>query len=147
MIHTFTMYSKLDIYNVRICETELNTTYGLASDILSNTYPGITATITCAYGGWKLFLFIDVIKLLGKSCITDKDYYTVESIIDRFSMCHFGEVFDFTLTRLEYRYDVVVSESKREFFLRRYKKTVNKRGFNKKRCMKLQFIIAVKVNL
>ncbi len=133
MIHTFSMYADISIENVNFCEKVFDTNYTLISEEIKSENDGISATITNMYGGWKLFLTIDAIKLLGTPNIAETDYYKVEDFLNKFCMENFGEILDLILTRIEYRYDAVLSPVEREFFLRRYKKIIDKRYFAEKK--------------
>lgn len=132
MIHTFSMYANLEMENIELCCGVVSADYNMASDIISNKSKGFTANISKQYGGWKLFLIVDVIKLLGRSDIYERDYLQVQNIINGFSMHFFGEILDFVLTRIEYRHDALLDKAEREFLLRRYKKIIDKYYFAKK---------------
>lgn len=133
MIHTFSMYANIGIENVKFCERIFNTDYILVSEEINTRYDGVSATISNMYGGWKLFLTIDVIKLLDKANINNNDYYEIKDFIDKFCMDYLGELLDLVLTRIEYRYDAILSPAEREFFLRRYKKIIDKYYFAEKK--------------
>ncbi len=133
MIHTFTMYADLEVKNVIFCERKFNADYILVSEKVKSKNNGITATITNMYGGWKLFLIIDAIKLLNTPNIKEADYCKVEDFLNRFCMDNFGEMLDLVLTRIEYRYDAILPPEQREFFLRRYKKITDKYYFAEKK--------------
>lgn len=133
MIHTFSMYADISIENINFCERVFNTDYILISEKIKTENDGVSATITNMYGGWKLFLTIDAIKLLSTANIDESDYNRTKQFLDQFCMLNFGELLDLVLTRIEYRYDAILSPNERKFFLRRYKKIIDKRYFAEKK--------------
>ncbi len=133
MIHTFTLYANLNSENVIYFETKHGTDYILACDVIKDTSEGVTLTVSNIYGGWKLFLTIDVILLLGKANIKENDYYIVEGLLDNLCIQNFGESLDLILTRIEYRCDAILTSEIREFFLKRYKKITTRHHFAEKK--------------
>lgn len=127
------MYANLEIENVNYAEKKYNTNYILVTEKIKTVNKGIAATISNIYGGWKLFLVVDAIRLLNKSNIHDNDYYEIKKILNKFCMQNFGELLDLILTRIEYRHDAILTPEEREFFLRRYKKIIDKRYFAEKK--------------
>ncbi|WP_153461405.1 hypothetical protein [Sediminibacillus terrae] len=66
-------------------------------------------------GDWNLQLKIDAVKLLNRGTIKEEDYDLVESDIRKFLTRHFGhsDYFDsHTLTRIDYRLDIELSDKK-----------------------------------
>lgn len=127
------MYCNLEMENITFCEEKFDANYILVGEIISDKKAGIAATISNIYGGWKLLLTIDAIKLLNKADIQDNDYNKVENFLHRFCMDNFGEILNLILTRIEYRYDAKMLPEERDFFLRRYKKIIDKQYFAEKK--------------
>lgn len=78
---------------------------------------------------WNLHVKIDILKMLGRSNITEKDYNLVEADIRRFLFYQFGHSAHYDnhiLTRIDYRYDVEIPDEKhRELIFHLFEKYTN----------------------
>ncbi|MGM8215814.1 phage/plasmid replication domain-containing protein [Bacillaceae bacterium W0354] len=104
---------------------------------ISEKFPCYTITwLSCRGSVWNLHVKIDILKLLGRSNITEKDYNLVEADIRRFLIYQFGHSTHFdnhTLTRIDYRYDVEIPEEKhRELIFHLFEKYTNKYFYKQK---------------
>ena len=112
---------------------------------ISNQFKGITAWISDNIDNMlkyspnsidKIFVNVsaDFILLLEKADILESDFSKVSDILSNFSFELLGE-YDYnllTLTKLEYRYDALVSKEDMKIIFDICKKTFNKNGHYKK---------------
>ena len=92
----------------------------------SGRFNGVTLSISNRGNNkWKLYMFVDVIKLLGKHDLSEADCSSLENEIKLVLYClfqHFGYYQDHVLQRIDFRYDVVVPKNERELLLHIYQK-------------------------
>lgn len=128
MIHTaelFTYMSSDDIFRLT---SKYNESITLIGDIINKKLDnGIKICFrNCSLRliPWQINVFIDVIKLLNKSDISDTDYIEVQEKIDKnLSIVFDGKSRDLILKRIEYRFDVKVgNQIEKETLLHMYRK-------------------------
>ncbi|RKQ16447.1 hypothetical protein [Ureibacillus endophyticus] len=86
---------------------------------VKSEHPGFAFTWLSSNGkgSWNIHLKVDIVKLLRKSDITEKDYQGVEAIIRKFLISQFGHSSHFDehiLTRIDYKLDVVIPNKNHE---------------------------------
>lgn len=134
MLHTTQFCCQLqseEIYN-------LTQRFNVSADSLYKEIDGISPGITTALKersyDWSMLIYVDFIKLLGKADISEKDFADAMKEINRFKQFVFGnERKEIILTRIDYRFDIVVSDKQqRELFLKLYRKSYERHRFKKK---------------
>jgi len=92
----------------------------------SGRFNGITLSISNKGNNkWKLYMFVDVIKLLGKHDISESDYSLLKSEIKLILFAlfrHYCYYDQHVLQRIDYRYDVIVPKHERDLLLHMYQK-------------------------
>lgn len=85
--------------------------------------------------GYRLNFIVDFIKLLGKSEIDEQDFEPAENMIERMVMYLFRDesfIDRISLVRLDYRFDLQLTEIERGLLLYLYRKTASKYRHQKK---------------
>lgn len=136
MVHTIQLSKLLTQEDLDYINKKFNNDFIFIEEELNSCFEGSSTTIR-RYNKFsiRLYLSIDVVKVLGRSHILEEDYLKIERYINRYAN-HLlgGSINDLTLIRIDYRIDVRVTNKKhREFLLNIYRnKTINKYRFKEK---------------
>ncbi|RSK28520.1 hypothetical protein EJF36_17510 [Bacillus sp. HMF5848] len=127
MIHTFKMYIPLNYLEVQDIQQRLGIKYSELNSYFEDYYKGINAVLMSrGKGEWHLSMVVDVIQLLGTPDIKEGMYGRFEYKIKLMLMDIFGHSLSYknhVLTRIDYRYDVVVqNKDERQLLIDLYKK-------------------------
>ena len=128
MIHTMKMYLPIPYQDVQELNKRFNIKSFEVNKFFEGRFPGVTMSLSAmGRGRWKLSMFIDAIELLGKPLITESDYANMEKSIRGILFhlfLHSSAYDDHILQRIDYRYDVCISnQTIRQLLLDIYKKT------------------------
>lgn len=134
MLHTAKFYCSLQNEEVSDLVQKFNVEAHLLSKEIDEVFPGITTAFTKRTFNWSLSIYVDLIKLLGKSDLTESDADAADNKIKRFLKFVFeDEGKDITLTRIDYRFDAVIpNKQHRQLLLRLYRKSYETHHFKKK---------------
>ncbi|WP_342558229.1 hypothetical protein [Metasolibacillus sp. FSL K6-0083] len=127
MIHTFKMYVPIHHSEVQNIQRRFGITYNTVSEYFEGAYPGVSIVIINAGSGdWRLSFVVDAIKLLEKSNITEADYPMLEQELKEIMfqiLGHSAYYKEHILTRIDYRYDVVMANAaERHLLIALYRK-------------------------
>lgn len=82
---------------------------------------------------WRLNIFIDIIKLLGRAEINQEDKCEIIDRINEILYELFSYIPELSLYRIDYRFDVVIDNiEKRKLLIKLYNKCENKKAYMKK---------------
>ena len=134
MLHTAKFYCRLEDQEVSGLTRKFKEKTDLLSKKIDGHSPGITTALKKNTFGWSLSIYVDFIKLLGKADISEKDAAVATNKINQFLMFVFGdESKEITLTRIDYRFDAVVTDKNhRQLLLKLYRKSYETHRFKKK---------------
>lgn len=129
MIHTFKMFLPIDYRDVQDMRKRFNIKAFEANKFFEGKFPGVTMSLSAmGKGQWKLSMFVDAVKLLGKSNLIEADYPDLERQIKMilFQLFMHSDAYDdHILQRIDYRFDVLINDHTiRQLLLDLYKKTV-----------------------
>ncbi|SOC08255.1 hypothetical protein SAMN05880501_10548 [Ureibacillus xyleni] len=108
------------------------------SQNVKKEHPGFSYTWLSSIGKglWNVHLKVDIVKLLRKSEITEKDYPRVEALIRKFLISQFGHSSHFdehVLTRIDYKLDVVIpNKNHKKLIFHLYEKYTERYRFKEK---------------
>ena len=114
-----------------ISDIKLNNSFSNVDSIIESinaqkSTTGISFSATMTPFELKLTLFVDFILLLNKSDIQDNDYPIAKKRIDNFASLFNLSFIDFTLVRIDYRFDYKTSKVNRELYLEAFSKALDK---------------------
>ncbi|WP_033544194.1 phage/plasmid replication domain-containing protein [Planococcus sp. CAU13] len=134
MLHTAKFYCRLEDQEVSGLTRKFKENTDLLSKKIDGHSPGITTALKKNTFGWSLSIYVDFIKLLGKADISEKDATITTNKINQFLTFVFGdELKEITLTRIDYRFDAVVTDKNhRQLLLKLYRKSYETHRFKKK---------------
>ncbi len=136
MIHTAEFYANLGVETIRFLEDKFKMQISeINQNVNLEEFKCIKFYIYKMYGVWKFNLFIDFIKLLNKTEITEIDYQDIEKKLKKIILLIFDKEalnIEFILKRLDYRKDIKVNREEREILLKIYKKAKETSKFKKK---------------
>lgn len=137
MIHTFKLYFILEYEQVLDLENRYGINHTDVNKYFEGKFEGVSLAVSNAGDGrWKLYMVTDAIKLLEKADIKEADYSKIQKRLQFILWCLVGNSILFEehiLLRMDYRFDVVVEESKNRLLLMDlYKKLTASHRFQKK---------------
>lgn len=135
MVHTISFNVSLSRHELNIITNKFNITSKCYEDLTRFiSYEGITLSYKKNdESGPKIFLHIDCIELLGKSHITIDDFEFIEGVINDIRIELFLYNKEFKLSRIDYRYDIVIKNLEvRKVLFNIYNKYFNKAAYMKK---------------
>jgi predicted transcriptional regulator len=129
MIHTLKMFLPIDYRDVQDMRKRFNIKAFEVNKFFEGKFPGVTMSLSAmGKGQWKLSMFVDAVKLLGKPNLTEADYPNLERQIKMilFQLFMHSDAYDdHILQRIDYRFDVFINnQTIRQLLLDLYKKTV-----------------------
>lgn len=139
MIHTAELFTYIDEFEIYKLTSKYNESITLIGDIINEQLDdGISICFRkCNMRAipWQVNIFIDAIKLLNKTDITDDDYQNIQQKIDKnLSIVFNKKTKDLTLKRIEYRFDSKLNNNiEKETLLHIYQKMKCKVGYKRKR--------------
>lgn len=134
MIHTAQFYILLEDVEVSTLCRKFSQDVALLPHTIDAKFDGIK-TVFRKYGSyWWMFVYIDFIKLLGKSDICEADLGEIRQKMNLYLYELFGtNDKEFTLIRIDYRFDAFVpNDEHRKLLFKLYKKTAEQYGFKRK---------------
>lgn len=135
MIHTIQLYTILSLGDIKYIEELYKSDIKDIIKKIQDNYEGVVINFFTSNLNQTYFisLFIDAIKLLGRAEIKDIDSTCIQQTIDDISdALQLPDESIFTLTRIDYRLDIVVKDKiQREFMFNLYNKLFKKYGFLK----------------
>ncbi|HWO74647.1 MAG TPA: phage/plasmid replication protein [Bacillus sp. (in: firmicutes)] len=134
MIHTAKFQIVLQDEEVGLLSRKFKEKITLVGNIVDKNFNGISTSFKKIFSQWRMDVYIDFIKLIGKADIQESDMEKIQKSLDKYLYYVFGKSDkELTLLRLDFRFDAVIPNKKhRDFLLKIYKKTVEKHGFKKK---------------
>lgn len=135
MIHTLTIQTQLTKEEVFFLQDKYGTKdLTTICNLIDSKHNGFTSFIKLYnYNITRLFITIDLIKILNTSNIEEKHYSWVEVIVNNY-LAHFNLILDyFILNRIDYRLDIKINDKlKRQQLFIFYNNTLKKYKFFKK---------------
>lgn len=135
MVHTISFNVSLSRHELNIITNKFNITSKCYEDLSRFiNYEGITLIYKREdKSGPKIFLHIDCIELLGRSNISVNDFEFIEGVINDIRMELFLYNKEFKLSRIDYRYDIVIKNLEvRKVLFNIYNKYFNKAAYMEK---------------
>ena len=135
MVHTAKFYYSLSQEDIsKMIDNNEGETLDSALANIDSQFKGIVSFITHPFGCTHLNVLVNFIDLLGKSEIVESDLSSIASILSAYTVkaLSSSDYKILTLTKLEYRYDVVLPKQERELIFNLCRKTLNKSGHFKK---------------
>ena len=136
MIHTLQFYCSTTIDDIRASENKHTTDFSSVIKTVHTNYPSITITQRRSHSKNKytFFFFVDAIKLLSKSDITEADYDSLNDALNVVVDFLFpSSSLELNLIRVDYRFDVVITdESIRHFLFKLYEKNIEYYRYQKR---------------
>lgn len=138
MIHTIELFSRLNSNEIKYIIDKFdikNKNYFNFSQY--HTVSGVKVEIknikTKLGDSWGLYVFVDVIKLLGRAVIKETDRDKVIEDINEIIYSIFSYTPQLLLRRIDFRFDAVIcDEKKRNLLIKLYNKCENKKGYMEK---------------
>lgn len=136
MIHTAEFYAVLENKTIGELEKNFKTNIKLINEnIVCDEFKGIKFYFYKMYGVYRFNLYVDFIKLLGKSDINENDYTEIEKHLKKYLFLIFKDEssrLEIILKRLDFRKDIKIEKKCREILLKIYKKARKTSRFKKK---------------
>lgn len=137
MIHTFKMHFLLHHTEIQKLQRRFGIVYTEVNEYFKGQFDGVTMTIcNKGMGEWRMSMVIDAIKLLKNPHISEGDYPLMEKEIKLILLHVLGDpsyYSDHILQRIDYRYDVVISDANtKQLLVDLYKKLTRSHKFQKK---------------
>lgn len=131
MLHTAKFYYILNQEQIsKLLDDTKESSLNLALEKIDLNFPGINSSISYSFRRVQLNLSVNFIDLLGKSNIVESDFNKVADVLSYYTYILFGE-YDYnllTLTKLEYRFDSLITKDDRKAIFNICKKTLKKNG-------------------
>lgn len=136
MVHTAEFYSLITNKTIGELERNFKTNIKLINENINlDEFKAVKFYFYKMYGIWRFNLFVDFIKLLGKSEINKLDYLEIEKRMEKIILLIFKDEalgLEIILKRLDFRKDVKIIKKEREILLKLYKKARENSKFKKK---------------
>lgn len=136
MIHTARLFVQLSDEEVISVKRRFKEEIALVHEIINGQFEEVFDTnITNKFGTWYLFTTIDVVQLLRRGNILENDLSTIQTALDAYLYFVLGENDkEFTLCRIDYRFDVVITDAaERQVLLDLIKKSIDRFGYKVKK--------------
>ncbi|MGE8203052.1 phage/plasmid replication domain-containing protein [Heyndrickxia sp. NPDC080065] len=134
MIHTAKFQVLLQEDEIGLLCRKFKEKITLIGNVIDKNFNGISTSFKKLFAIWRMDVYVDFIKLIGKADIQEKDITKIQKSLDEYLYYIFdNNDKELMLLRLDFRFDAAVPNKKhRDFLLKIYKKTVEKYGFKKK---------------
>ncbi|OMD62988.1 hypothetical protein BSK62_22025 [Paenibacillus odorifer] len=136
MIHTARLFVQLSEDDVITVKRKFKEDMPLVSQVIDAQFDDVFDTdITNKFGVWYLFTTIDVVQLLRRGIVVENDWSTIQKALNAYLFFVLGENDKvFTLCRIDYRFDVVITDSaERWVLLDLLKKSIERFGYKVKK--------------
>lgn len=136
MIHTARLFVQLSEEDVIVVKRRFKEDMPLVSQLIDKQFDEVFDTdITNKFGVWYLFTTIDVVQLLRRGNVLENDWFAIQKKLDLYLFFVLGENDkEFTLCRIDYRFDVVIADAaERRILLDLLKKSIERYGYKVKK--------------